>query len=488
MSLWQVVRFSLLTNRLGQALRASPARVARWQRERLDRLVRVAVARSPFFREKYRGIDLRRFELADLPPSNKEELMANFDQAVTDPAVGRKGVESFLADPSNLGRWFLGRYAVSHTSGSQGQPMLIVQDRRSLEILFAMMSARANAAIRPGLMEGIRRLRSPARLAIVTLRRGFYPSGAAFEFMPEIVGPYVRLRRLSSVQPDLVERLVEFQPTVLVAYASVLEALALRADRPQFPQLRQISNSSEQLTDRARRRIEDAFGVPVLDHYGIGECLLLSDGCPTGGAHVNADWAILEVVDERYRPVAPGQLGRKVLITNLANSVQPIIRYEVSDRVLMAAAPCRCGNRLPRIDRIEGRTADVIWVRDRGQDRFLTGVLFHSAADSLGQIREWQAVELDRNRIEIRLEMLPTATMAPETVRREYLGRLIESGLPGEVAVGVRIMSSLPPDPLTGKFRRIISRRGPAEANDAAEKTGGDRRSGSRRSRGVFDA
>jgi hypothetical protein len=126
--------------------------------------------RSPFFRRKYHGIDLARLELARLPPCRKEELIAHFDETVTDRRIHRNELEQFLAHPGNLGRWYLGRYAVSHTSGSQGPPMLIVQDHRCLEVMFALLSSRANATGRPGIVEGLRRWRSPARVAIITMR------------------------------------------------------------------------------------------------------------------------------------------------------------------------------------------------------------------------------------------------------------------------------------------------------------------------------
>jgi phenylacetate-coenzyme A ligase PaaK-like adenylate-forming protein len=370
-------------------------------------------------------------------------------------------VEKFITDPANLGRWFLGRYAISHTSGTQGQPSLIVQDRRSLEILFALMSARANAVGKPGIIEGVRRLQSPFRVAIISMDRGFYPSGAAFEFMPELVGRFVNVLRLSSMQTDLIERLNEFQPNALVSYATVLETLALQSDRLQFSNLRQIANSSEQLTKRTRDRVRKAFGVPIFDHYGIGECLFLSDGCPTdGGAHVNADWAILEVVDEHYRPVPNGQLGQKVLITNLANTVQPFIRYEVGDRLVMADGPCRCGSRLPRIDYIEGRSAELFWIHDGNRYRFIANPLFQIAADSLNEIREWQAVQMERNRIEVLLQLLPNVALGPDTLQHEFHKKLNEYGLPEKVTIDVRIVPSLTTDPKTGKFRRMISHVG----------------------------
>ncbi len=55
--------------------------------------------------------------------------------------------------------------------------------------------------------------------------------------------------------------------------------------------------------------------------------------CAHGLFHVNSDWYILEPVDEDYRPVAPDVGSHTVLITNLANRVQPLIRYDLGDRV-----------------------------------------------------------------------------------------------------------------------------------------------------------
>jgi phenylacetate-CoA ligase len=367
-----------------------------------------------------------------------------------------------VRNPANLGRWYRGRYAVSHTSGSQGPPLFIVQDRAAIELLFGLMSARANAGTRPGLVEGIRRLREPARVAVVALHRGFYPSSAAFEFMAAETAPFTDVRWFSVVDPRLLPQLAEFQPHSLVAYASVLEGLSLEAERLGLRHLRQIANSSEQLTPRARRRIEEAFGVNVLDHYGAGECLFLSDGCPTDdGAHVNADWAILENVDDDNRSVPAGQVGRKVLVTNLANRVQPFIRYELPDRLVMATQACRCGSRLPRIARVEGRSADAVWITGvDGRQRPLPGVAIHDAIDHLGTVREWRATQTEPDRIRLEIEFLSGADAGIDVPG--LIGRLRANGLPGSVHVAVERVDRLTPDPRTGKFRRVISHVVPA--------------------------
>ena len=126
------------------------------------------------------------------------------------------------------------------------------------------------------------------------------------------------------------------------------------------PELEEVVNISERLMPQAREHYAKIFGAPLLDNYSMGECLFLTNGCTeTDGMHVNADWAILEVVDENNQPVPAGEKGAKVLITNLANLVQPIIRYEVGDILTMATEPCGCGSNMPLIDHVEGRDSDV---------------------------------------------------------------------------------------------------------------------------------
>ncbi|OYW70965.1 MAG: hypothetical protein B7Z37_29075, partial [Verrucomicrobia bacterium 12-59-8] len=108
--------------------RMNPSRVIEDQQKRLRHLLEVARARSSYYREKFRHIDVGCSKLEDFPIMTKAEMMTHFDQVVTDPVVTRSGVEEFIEDIRNVTQPFLGKYSVSHTSGSQGQPTLIVQN------------------------------------------------------------------------------------------------------------------------------------------------------------------------------------------------------------------------------------------------------------------------------------------------------------------------------------------------------------------------
>jgi len=466
--------FSLRTLALKQGRQQDPGRIAETQRRRLRSLVRRAVDGSAFYLEKYRGLDLERFTLADLPPTSKVELMANFDRTVTDPAVTRAGLERFMDDPGNTDHLFLGRYVACHTSGSQGQPMLIVQDLRCVELFFGLQMTRGNSdTVSP--MHAVRRLIRPKRLAVVTMKRGFYPSASLFQHMPPAARRYVDLLWLSQTDPAVVDQLNHFRPETLTAYAGVLETLALEAEAGRLrlaPELRQVVNNSEALTDRAGARIEAAFGPHVMNNYATGECPVLSNGCPTDdGAHINADWAIIEVVDEDGRPVPDGVPGRKVLITNLANALQPFIRYEVGDVVTMADAPCRCGSRLPRVARIEGRAADDFWVGEGPRRRRLSNIVFLHGLEYLRDLREWQAVQIGRNLVAIRLEPIPGTTLDEARARR-FLDRQLAAYDYRDVQVRLEVVPRLNADPNTGKFRRMVSLVGQADGLAGDEDSG----------------
>lgn len=458
-----MLRFTVRSLLLSRTSRLPEGWINRMQRRRLRSLVGFAARHSEFYRSKYAGINPGNVRLDELEPTNKSELMAHFDQVVTDPSIRRAELERFVDNPENAGRPFLGRYTVSHTSGSQGQPMLIVQDRRLSELVFGLQMTRGNAK-RATPIEAARRLISPARLAIVTLKRGFYPSATVFESIPAAARPFVKVLWLSQTDRDVIDRLNAFRPTVLTGYAGVLEELALEAEAGRLrlaPELQQVTNNSEVLTDRAKARIEHAFGRHVMNNYATGECTFLSNGCPTDdGAHINADWSILEVVDQEYQPVPAGTPGAKVLITNLANRVLPFIRYEVGDIVTMATEPCRCGSRLPRVERIEGRTADTFWIEDQGQYRQLISSVFKNAFDYAREVREWQAIQVDRNRFLVRVELLAGQSFDEYHLRRELERQLDMYRFREVVSVATKVVERLGPDPKTGKFRRIISQVG----------------------------
>jgi phenylacetate-coenzyme A ligase PaaK-like adenylate-forming protein len=159
----------------------------------------------------------------------------------------------------------------------------------------------------------------------------------------------------------LVTRLNEWQPQALAVYPSVLNALAEEqiAGRLRIA-LANVATSAEVLTDETRRRVQRAWGIRVFDTYGATEYAPIAAECAFGNWHLAEDGAIVEIVDERGRAVPPGETGERILLTVFGRRTQPLIRYEISDRVRERAGGCACGRPFRMIDRIEGRIEDVL--------------------------------------------------------------------------------------------------------------------------------
>jgi phenylacetate-CoA ligase len=95
-------------------------------------------------------------------------------------------------------------------------------------------------------------------------------------------------------------------------------------------------------------------GASLFDAYVMTEAGLIGTECQhRAGVHVSEDLVLVETVDEANQPVPPGVPAAKVLVTNLANYAQPLIRYEVTDRVTLSSEPCPCGRPFARIARVD---------------------------------------------------------------------------------------------------------------------------------------
>ena len=103
-------------------------KIAAVQKKRLASLVKFARENSPFYRDLYAGIG-DDFSLADLPPVSKPELMAHFDDVLTDRRVAMPRIDAFTQDTDNIGRMLDGRYLIFKTSGSTGNPAVVLYDK-----------------------------------------------------------------------------------------------------------------------------------------------------------------------------------------------------------------------------------------------------------------------------------------------------------------------------------------------------------------------
>jgi phenylacetate-coenzyme A ligase PaaK-like adenylate-forming protein len=216
------------------------------------------------------------------------------------------------------------------------------------------------------------------------------------------------MQRVFSVLSPLVEivrDLNAFRPSLLASYPSMLESLAEEQEAGRL-QIRPvlISAGGETLALKVREHIADAFGCPVRDVYGSSEAVGITYEYRYRWLHVSADWYIFEPVDRDYGLVLPAEPSQTMLMTNLANRVQPLIRYDQGDSVTLRPDACPCGSPLPAI-RVVGRTNDTLsfQTEDAGEVRLLPLAL-GTVIEETPDVRRFQAIKTVPKLIEVRLE------------------------------------------------------------------------------------
>jgi phenylacetate-coenzyme A ligase PaaK-like adenylate-forming protein len=112
------------------------------------------------------------------------------------------------------------------------------------------------------------------------------------------------------------------------------------------------------------------------------------------GLHLFEDLVIVEVVDEHDRPVSPGVYGEKVLLTALFSRTQPLIRYEVTDRVsLSSRTHCLCGRPFALLEGIEGRAPEVLHFPARGDGAVAVHPLVFYRVMETVPVSGWQVIQ-----------------------------------------------------------------------------------------------
>ncbi len=428
------------------------------QRERLRRLVTVARSRSPFYAEHLRGAPTDPDHVRQLPVVTKSRLMDDFDRWVCDPSVTRAGVEAFIADPSRVGEPFLGRYLVWTTSGTSGVRAVLVQDRMALAVYTPVSVVRGYLVSNPPrrlFLDVARVVRRGGRVAALLATGGHY-GGAVMVARSHRRHPRLaaRNRLFSVLQPldGLVSDLNRFRPAVLHGYPSALALLAeeeLAGRLHIAPAL--IGATGETLTPHARRLIDTAFGCRVRDTYGASESGGIAFECSHRQLHVNTDWVILEPVDAHYQRVPPGVASDTVLVTNLANRVQPIIRYDLGDSVTWHRDPCRCGSPLPVIT-VQGRSDEVVTLAGRhGLVRVLPLALTTIAEQTPG-LRMVQYVTRHPDALTVRCE--PTTDDVWQALERRLGAFLSDQG--ADETMLVRSVDA-PVCDASGKYRSVVT-------------------------------
>ncbi len=162
----------------------------------------------------------------------------------------------------------------------------------------------------------------------------------------------------------------DFKTTALVctpSYALIIaDTMMEMGINPNGLGLRVGLFGAEPWSEAMRHEINEKLGIVATDNYGLSEIMgpgVAGECQECNGLHINEDHFLLEVIDPNtLEPVAPGELG-ELVITTLTKEAFPMIRYRTRDLTRLIPEPCPCGRTLMRMQRIVGRTDDMLIIK-----------------------------------------------------------------------------------------------------------------------------
>ncbi len=427
----------------------SRQRIAQLQRHHLSQLLKHARAHSPFYRSRL-----------DIAFDSRGEV--DWDKWNDIPILSRQDLADSRAKMTSLSLpWEHGDIRQNSTSGSTGIAVTTATSH------YANMASKM-AAHRGQSWHGTDWSKDILFYMEETSPGGVWPNAEVGPpwgpfWLSQAKGRFQRLN--GSTHPG---QIVDFiakheQVRYLSCRAKVAQVVALESMRTNRPaKLDAVFAFSTATYDDERKDIERAFGAKVVSFYASKEAHLMAYQCPAHhGLHVAEELVFLEILDEQGRPVPKGTMGH-VVVTNLLNWAQPIIRYWHGD-LAVEGGRCSCGRTLRVLDKIVGRESDMFRFPDGSAVAFGVPGEFKTKFN----IKTWQIAQVEPLRLEVRY-----ATISDDqAVDLPALETALRAMIHPDVAIGFRRTDSfLPPD--GRKFAEYVNELGRRKSPPAADEPG----------------
>ena len=431
------------TDRIGSRFeRMTRDELEQFQLESLKSSVAQA-AKSPYYQQKFKEVGLEAGDITSVDDITKVPLTSKEDLRLSYPAG------MLTVAPEKVVRM--------HTSsGTTGKPTAIFHTQEDIDCwaeLMARCLAMAGATNRDVFqnMTGY----------------GLFTGGLGLHYGAERLGMWVIPAGAGNTARQIM-LIRDFGVTVIHATPSyamhVAERMLQEGDDPKSLGIKIAALGAEPYTEEMRLKLQDVYGFRGFNSYGLSE--MNGPGVAfecehQNGMHVWEDSYLVEVINpETLEPVADGEIGELVL-TTLRRTAMPIMRYRTRDLTRIVPEPCACGRAHRRLERMVGRSDDMLIVR---------GVnVFPSQIEEVIMRHEWiggnYVIHLTKegamDQMTVRVEIAKSAfDGSVQTVRglRSELQKQLREQIGFTAAVDVLEPGSLPAS--EGKAKRVIDERG----------------------------
>lgn len=321
------------------------AQIEALQLERLQATVQHCM-NSPFYRKRFEEAGLKPEDIKTLDDISRIPFTTKQDLRDTYP-FGMASVP--LRECTRL----------HSSSGTTGTPTVILHTQKDLEEWAAQVA-------RNLWMVGLR----PNDVFQNSSGYGMFTGGLGFQYGAERLG-MLTIPAAAGNSIRQIKFITDFGTTALHAVPSYVTRLyevmqSMGVDPRRDTRLKVLAIGAEPHSEEQRRRIEEMMGVKAYNSFGMSEMCGPGVGfeCQEqNGLHFWEDYYIVEIVDpETLEPVPDGEVGELVL-TSLCREAMPLLRYRTRDLTRVLGRTCPCGRNHVRIDRMRGRSDDMMVLR-----------------------------------------------------------------------------------------------------------------------------
>jgi phenylacetate-CoA ligase len=314
------------------------------QEHMLRNMVQRLWHKSPYYRKKLQAAGIEPDDITTLEDLNKVPFTEKENLREEYP-LGLMAV-----DEEDVVR-------IHSSSGTTGKPVIVPYTQKDVDT-WAEMFARCFSTVGVTKKDRVQ----------VTPGYGLWTAGIGFQAGVELLGAMTIPTGPGNTEKQL-EMMVDMKSTVLCAtssYALLLGEEIQRRGLKDRINLKIGVFGSERWGDKMRAKIEECLGIETFDIYGLTEIYGPGIGidCPRHeGIHFWSDHLLFEIVDPDSGKQLPiGEQG-ELVITTLTKEGMPLLRYRTHDVTRIIPEFCSCGSPYPMIDRVLGRTDDMVKVK-----------------------------------------------------------------------------------------------------------------------------
>lgn len=419
------------------------------QERKLRTLLHYAWKHSTYYHRTFEHAGIQENQLDTLPLScfptlDKGLLLEHFNELVTVPQLTQEELRKFDAEVSVDRKPYKDSYHIVHSSGSTGAPGYFVYDEKAWnDMLLGIIRGALWDMSMPQILKLL--LKRP-RIVYIAATDGRYGGAMAVGDGIDGVGASQMYLDIKTPLGEWVRKLNEFRPNIVIGYPSAIKIMAelMEKEKVQTDVVRVIS-CGEPLGASLRMYLEEMFETQVVNIYGASESLAL-------GVETDSEEGMLLFDDLNMIEIENGEM----YLTCLYNFVQPLIRYRLSDHLILEKAQENARYPFTKAVGLLGRNEDILWFEDgNGNEEFLHPLAIEGFC--MEGLKDYQFRQTAKDVFEMYAETSKDAD--GDYIREEMLRQMraiLEEKNLGYVQFYVNFVEEILPDTRTGKKSLIL--------------------------------